>query len=367
MTVAAILPSRNEPSTIAAVTAAVDTALTDTALTDTVLTGCPGGAVVVHADSSDAPDTAARFAATGTRAAKVPLTGLPRGKGAQILAAAHHLDTHPSGRDVAAVVIADTDTRNPDPGVYRALLDRVAGGAALAIADYPRFWDEANLTNHLARPLIAAATGIDVPQPLAGDLAISRAALAAVRRAARALPPELGACVDGYGIDAFLLLRAAACGPVATVRIDTPKQHAGSFPHLPDIYHQAVPVLLHLTAATTPRLPQQQPPARYRAADRDIEPGRLRSMLSTLEHLSEGLDGYDESAWPLPVADAWHDVTSGTPAPDAARRLWPHCTRHVRDWLTSGQHATTSTRADQLAAAHARLHNAVLTSAGARR
>lgn len=349
MSVAVILPSRNEPTTIAAVTAAVDTALDN------------ARAVIVHADSSDTSATVEHFAAVPTRARKVGLTGLERGKGAQILAAARC----PEIADVEMVLIGDTDTRNPAPAVYRALLDRVRGGASLAIADYPRHWDEANLTNHLARPLIAAATGHDVPQPLAGDLAVSREALAAALRADDALPAVLAACVDGYGIDAFLLLTAATCGPVASVQLDQPKRHAGSFPHLPAIYHQAVPVLLHLTATWSP--PPASPgsgPVLYRAADRALEPGRLQTMLTTLDDFAPPLGGYDECPWPLPAADAWHAVNSGTPAPDAARQLWPHYTRRVRDWLTSGQHATTRQRAAMLAAAHARLHTA-LTPAGA--
>ncbi|MBX6391488.1 MAG: hypothetical protein IRZ08_21280 [Frankia sp.] len=352
MNTAAILPSRNEPATIAAVTAAVDTALAE------------HRSVIVHADSSDTPDTSECFAATGTRAAKVPLTGLVRGKGAQILAAARRPDLS----DADAVLIADTDTRGPDPAVYTALLDRVRDGAALAIADYPRHWDEANLTNHLARPLIAATTGHDVPQPLAGDLALSRAALDAVLDAARALPAEVAACVDGYGIDAFLLLTAATVGPIASVRLDGPKQHAGSFPHLAAIYHQAVPVLLHLTAPwTPPPAPPGGGPALYRAADRTVEPARLQAMLTTLDSFGPHPGGYDEHPWPLPAADAWHAVNSGTPAPDAARRLWPHYLRRVTDWLTSGPRATTRQREETLAAAHARLHAAVLTPAGARR
>ena len=346
-----ILPSRNEPTTITAVTTAVDTALGDT------------GAVIVHADSSDTPATAGQFAATGTLAAKVPMTGLARGKGAQILAAAHRPDL--TGAE--AVLIADTDTRNPNPAVYTALLERVQAGAAFAIADYPRHWDEANLTNHLARPLIAATTGHDVPQPLAGDLALSRDALDAVLRAVEALPAEVSACVDGYGIDAFLLLTAATVGPLASIRFDGPKQHAGSFPHLPAIYHQAVPVLLHLTATCAPPpVPPGSGPALYRAADRTVEPARLQAMLTTLDSFGPYLGGYDEHPWPLPAADAWHAVNSGTPAPDAARRLWPHYLRRVTDWLTSGQHGTTRQRAETLAAAHARLHTAVLTPAGAR-
>jgi len=352
MNAAAILPSRNEPFTIAAVTTAVDTALG---------AAC---AIIVHADSSDTPDTSERFTAADTRAAKVPLTGLTRGKGAQILAAARH----PEIALAEVVLIADTDTQNSDPAVYAALLDRVRAGSATAIADYPRYWDEANLTNHLARPLIAATTGHDVPQPLAGDLAISRMALAAVLRAVQDLPAGLSACVDGYGIDAFLLLTAAACGPVVSVRLDRPKWHAGSFPHLPAIYHQAVPVLLHLTATwgTRPAVASRVP-VLYRVADRTVEPARLRAMLSTLDGFDPHYGGYDEHPWPLPVADAWHAVNSGMPAPDAAGRLWPHYTRRVRNWLTSGQHATTRQRAQQLAAAHACLPTAVLTPTGARR
>ncbi|MGW0446203.1 hypothetical protein ACWDWV_12640 [Streptosporangium sandarakinum] len=82
---------------------------------------------------------------------------------------------------------------------------------------------------HRGRPLIAAA-GFDVPQPPAGDLALSREALAAVLRATEALPAQVAAGVDGYGIDAFILLAAAVIGPISSVQFDAPKRHAGSFP-----------------------------------------------------------------------------------------------------------------------------------------
>ncbi|GAA3733303.1 glycosyltransferase family protein [Salinactinospora qingdaonensis] len=350
MKAAAILPSRNEPSTIADVSAAVDTALG------------ARRAVIVHADSSDTPETAERFAAVSTHAHKIGLTGLVRGKGAQVLAAARC-----SGpAEAAAVLIVDTDTRNPKAAVYRALLESVRDGAALAIADYPRHWDEANLTNHVARPLIAATTGNDVPQPLAGDLAVSHEALVTAVRALRTLPAELSECVDGYGIDAFLLLTAATCGPVVSIRLDEPKQHAGSFPHLPAIYHQAVPVLLHLTAAWRPSpLPMPPSSALYRVAARELESARLEEMLSTLDGLiPTALRRYDERSWPLPVANAWHAVNSTASPFDAARQLWPHYLLRVRDWLTRGREATTGQRREALAVAHARLHTAVLTDAG---
>jgi hypothetical protein len=345
---AAILPSRNEPATIGAVTAAVDEAL-------------GGGAVIIHADSSDTPLTAAAFTAARTRAAKIPLSGLPRGKGAQVLAAARQAEA--AGADV--VLIADTDTRNPDPAVYRALLRAALDSTGLAIADYPRHWDEANLTSHLARPLIAAATGLDVPQPLAGDLALPGETLAAAARARAALPGGLAECAGGYGIDVFLLLTAAARGPVTSVWFPQPKLHAGSFPHLPAIYRQAVPVLLHLTARHSPGGAALPPaPAVYRAGDRLLAPQRLQEMLGVLDALVPPPGRYDEGPWPEPVAGAWRAVRSGTPAAEAAGRLWPHYVSRVRDWLTSGQGTAPGQRAAVLAAAHARLH-AALTCDGA--
>lgn len=231
MNVTVILPSRDEPATISAVTAAADQALD------------ADGTVIINADSSSTPATAAAFTATPTRAAKVTLTGLPRGKGAQVLAAA----SRPEAAAAGLLLIADTDTRNPDPAVYRALLHAARDAAGLAIADYPRHWDEANLTNHLARPLIAAAAGLDVPQPIAGDVALPGPVMAAVLRARAGLPAALAGCADGYGIDVFLLLTAARYGPVIPVPFPRAKLHAGSFPHLPSIYQQAVPVLLDLT------------------------------------------------------------------------------------------------------------------------
>ncbi|WP_055534698.1 hypothetical protein [Streptomyces graminilatus] len=57
--------------------------------------------------------------------------------------------------------------------------------------------DEANLTSRLARPLIAATTGHDVPQPLVGDLALSAFAVRTVRTAADTLDSQLHPAVDG--------------------------------------------------------------------------------------------------------------------------------------------------------------------------
>ncbi|MFI1965315.1 glycosyltransferase family 2 protein [Streptomyces pathocidini] len=342
--VTAILPSRNEPATIAAVTAAVDAALDDER------------AVIVHADSSDAPDTAEAFAAVPTRARTVALTGLPRGKGTQIRHAVERV------RPPGAVLIADTDTRRPDPQVYRALVNHACTGDGCAIADYPRHWYEGNLTSHLARPLIAAVTGLDVPQPLAGDLALSQAAVSAVGRAVNGLEPPLSQCVDGYGIDAFLLLSVAAAGEsVVPVRLSRPKEHAPSFGHLPPIFSQAVPVLLSLTASW-PLAPAPSPrPVVYRPDDRPLPQEQRSAMLAALDAFlpTGGAGRFERASWPLPLAHAWRAVSTGTPAHEAADRLWPHYVHHVRTWLADGSRAPSERRAQQLADAHLRLSAAL--------
>ncbi|MEV7471891.1 hypothetical protein AB0O20_36215 [Streptomyces kronopolitis] len=342
--VTAILPSRNEPATIAAVTAAVDTALDDER------------AVIVHADSSDAPDTAEAFAAVPTRARTVALAGLPRGKGAQIRHALERV------RPPGAVLIADTDTRRPDPQVYRALVNHARAAAGCAIADYPRHWYEGNLTSHLARPLIAAVTGLDVPQPLAGDLALSQAAATAVARAFDDLEPPLFQCVDGYGIDAFVLLSVAGAGEsVVPVRLSRPKEHAPSFGHLPPIFSQAVPVLLALTASW-PLAPASPPrPVVYRLDDRPLPPKQRSAMLARLDAFlsADGTDRFERASWPLPLAHAWRAVSAGTPAHQAADHLWPHYVHHVRTWLADASRAPSEGRAQQLADAHLRLSAAL--------
>jgi hypothetical protein len=327
--VVAILPSRDEADTIAAVTRAVDAALDD------------DRALIVHADSSSTPATAVAFRATATRARTVCLTGLPTGKGAQILRA---LDHH--GQE-CVVLLADTDTRNPDPATYRALLNIVVQGAVMALADYPRYWDEANLTNHLARGLIALATGHDVPQPLAGDLALSAAAIRSVPERYHALPGQLARCVEGYGIDAFLLQAAArAEEPIVPVRLARTKQHAPSFPHLPVIFAQAVPVLLHPAVSGLAMAPEV---GAFRLTDRELPARRLTRMLAQLRALRPAESRYDQTAWPHALAAAWRAVAGGVAAVTAAQWLWPAYLDHVSTWLadTSGM----ATRALTLRAA----------------
>lgn len=332
---AAVLPSpgHDQADAVAAVTAAIDAALDNP------------GAVIVRTGSCDDADTRAAFGETPTRARKVALA-TPGGRGAQILDALDWL-----GPGTGPVLIADTGTRSPEPAVYRALLDSVGNGSAMAVADHPRYWTEANFTNHLARPLLDVALGLDCPQPLALDLAVSPGTLTVLPTVLRAAAGSPAASVTGYGIGAVLLLAAARTGTVTPVQIGNPWHAAPLEPlaRLHDIHHQTVPVLLALTTARRARPRKPGPAPVYRTATRPVGRDDLVGMVAVLNGLAPYEPGFEDYPWPLPLANAWHTVRTGSAGPaEAARVLWPHYVNRVRDWITTrpgdGELAATHTR-----------------------
>ncbi|MDI5969413.1 hypothetical protein POF50_008660 [Streptomyces sp. SL13] len=188
---AAILPSCDDPETISGVTAAVDDALA----------GSPYG-VIIAADASPTPATRAVFENTPTRARKVALTCRQAGRDSQILEAL------PLAPHLAPVLIIDTTTTTPEPELYRALVRAVEHGGT-AVADHPHPHDEDLVTDLLVRPLIAGATGLDVPTPLSGDLALAPTDAAVVPTVVGRQDSELADAVKGFGIDPVLLLQTA--------------------------------------------------------------------------------------------------------------------------------------------------------------
>lgn len=312
---AAVLPSRNEAATVAGVARAVDQALT----------GWP--ALIINVDSSSDTTTHDAFTRTSLHATKRGLYDLPCGKGSQVMRGL--ADTGGAG----CVLMLDTDTRNPYPARYRRLVEAVLDGADLALLDYRRSWFEGNLTNHVARPLIATATGHDIPQPIGGDIALSRRAVEVVHATYSGLDDELQGCVDGYGIDAFIT-RTIACNPGATVTsipIDGVKRHAPSFPHLHDIFRQAVPVLLN----ASPSLPSWSLPSEpaFTLAPTALPAETLHDMDRRLAQLrADAPPASCTGEWPAPLADAWCQARAGEPAA-AATRLWPAYLDRVRAYL----------------------------------
>ncbi|MDA3644343.1 hypothetical protein LZ318_30975 [Saccharopolyspora indica] len=322
-----ILASQDATETITAVTQAVDDALCDDA---GLLEGVTS--LMLLADASATPGTALTFGAVRTRNRSLIRTDREHGRGQRIMHALTEV-TAPS-----PVLIADTANTTPSSETYRGLLDRVRGGAAIAIAEHPHFWDHGHglLTDLLARPLTAATLGQDVPTPLATDLALSPKAWRTVRAQWTKLAPELRRCAGGHGIDTFLLQAAATTGPIARVRVP----HVGGHPEpalaqLPRIYRDVAPLLL---APAATRIPQVVELALPRLAARRVHPEEITARRERLAGLARTEAG---AHWSAAVAGAWHSIATTTCEDardaadlvlDTAERLWPafvHQLRHA--------------------------------------
>lgn len=328
---AAVLPSRNEPATVAGVAAAVDEAIH------------PRRGRIVNVDASADDATSMAFREAATKAPRLSVTRSQPGKGLQVLAGLEFTSF------ADCVLVADTDTRTPSPATYRALVTAVLAGADLAIADYRRRWYEANLTNHVARPLIAAATGLDLPQPLAGDFALSASAVRTLLRAHGALPASgMRDAVDGYGIDAFVVRAVAeGGGQVCSTRFDTAKSHAPSFPHLKPIFDDAVPILLAPAVTRPAHLPGR--PA-FRLEPYELPSRVLADMLDRLDAMRATAGaGQTGARWSEVLSTAWQRARLDTA--EAASELWPHYLDRVRDYLRLAQNVGPHVAEHFLAAA----------------
>jgi hypothetical protein len=312
--VLAILPSREEAKTIARVVSEVDRAVSGY------------DSLIFNVDCSANGDTRQEFLSTRTSSPKRSLSSERVGKGHQVLLAIAE-----SIRPELCLML-DTDNHRPEAKIYEALLSTVYGGADLAIADYSRLWIEGNLTNHIARPVLYASIGLDLPQPISGDIAMSGRLAWNVLEQFRLIDIDvISHCVQGYGIDAFIVLVAAKAGfRIAQVPVTRRKFHATSFPHLPTIFRDATPILLA--------------PSFRRGGVRSGDwSGRFRlagtqsdlSVPSMIERL-EGLWPGDAPHLPTLLAEVWPSTRSDLLVHEGAAALWPAYVCAVKSYLRVG-------------------------------
>lgn len=165
------LPSSNEAESIPRVTADVDAALS----TLPVL----AEATLVNVDNSTSEATVHAFLRTPTRAPKVVLsTSCHVGKGANTLALLNHM----CERDFDALISVDTDLAGIPASWIHQMAVRLANGADACFPLRPAVWNGADLTYHLAYPVLAGVFGADLPEPLCGEIGLSRAMAEALLR-----------------------------------------------------------------------------------------------------------------------------------------------------------------------------------------
>ncbi len=317
--VVAVLPSRDEAETIGAVAKSIEDALRS----------CHRA--LINVDSSETPLTSEAFL-TGPTTAHRESIQCKRGKGWQVLEGLKHAD------DADIVLLADTDVRNPSDDIYRGMVDAVADGNDLAIAAYRRHWDEGNLTNHIMRPAFCALTGIDIDQPIAGDLAMSGdLARRVLKRSKQFEKTALASCIGGYGIDGLIV--AAANDSLSRPRIrtcpfETTKLHAPSFPHLPAIYRETVPVMLDAASRGMIRVGDWN--GTFQLGKRELSQASFDRMCHALRLEQRSASPETAMSWPKPLIRAIDQARAGADVIEVSKELWPAYIERVLEYLKVG-------------------------------
>ena len=245
------IPARDEECTVGAVARAADAGLH---------LARPGGTnVVVLAENGSTDGTVRRFTDTALRARKVVAStpGPGTGKGTNVFAVVDRA----LELDADGVLLLDADVRSTEPEWVGRLADAVDGDEpVLAVPSYRRNRFEANTTNHLASPLLAAVFGVHVQQPIGGEFAFNRAFL---ERATTWHRPDSAYL---YGIDVWLTANALR-EHMRVVEVPLGRKlHNSPFPKILRLPQQVLDSLFHVVLTTDRLRPPGPDLPRARAA-----------------------------------------------------------------------------------------------------
>ena len=159
------LPSYNEAETIAKVASDIDQAL--------LTLPFPVDAVLLNCDNASTDNTTGRFLEATTHFPKrVVTTEHAAGKGTNTVAILQHV----TDDSFDAVISVDTDLAEVPQEWIHGLAEALHEGADYCYPIRPPRWNGGDLTYHLAYPALAGVYGVDLREPLCGDVALSRRA-----------------------------------------------------------------------------------------------------------------------------------------------------------------------------------------------
>ena len=202
----------------------------------------------------------------------------------------------------AHLLLVDADLgAYPPANVSRFLGPERLARAGLILPLWCRPRGQGNSTDFLASPLLYAAFGARVRQPLAGQMFLGRRLLARI---------DVDQLPDDYGIDVALTMHALDRGlPVAQVALPFPEHQGGGNSHR---------IMTDVAGAMFRRLSQPPIPVR-----RDVSwPGRYWERLAEPPPAARSLEGLIEQLAPAGPAGRWREWLDRPP--ETMRDFWCH-------------------------------------------
>lgn len=224
----------NEAGTIGAVTKLVDQGLKELSL----LCGKTIEAKIINVDSESDDDTANVFKKTDTFFPKQSIIlSKPRGKGKNLLAFMRVAKQEKAD----CCLTIDADIRSAKVAWITELLKPVLNNEADYVTPlYARSRFEGSSTNHFAYPIVLAAGGENIRQPIAGDFAFNSKLIDVIQNSKIPDPAH------EYGIDIFLTL-SALTNHLRLVQVELDeKMHNPSFNKLEYMFPQIAASTLFL-------------------------------------------------------------------------------------------------------------------------
>ncbi|MBF6397891.1 glycosyltransferase [Nocardia cyriacigeorgica] len=324
------LPSFNGADTIGKVVSDIDSALRTLPF--------PVEAIHVNADSGSIDGTTAAFLAAETFYPKKAIdTGHWSGQGTNGRAALEMaVDT-----DADALLIVDTDLAAVDQTWVHALLGAVHDGRDFAYPLRPPTWNGGDLTYQLAYPLLAGASGVDLREPLCGDLALSRTA------ARNLIQAEWTADDLRFGFHVLVASTAVGSDHWTAARLEVRRRNplrsfgprpAGEFRMGDKFAETSASVRHHVRRLLNDPAPKAWTPSPAETpVDRefvvpDHDPDIARLAHTTAQQLRDDAHNYRLRCFPEPLRDHLIDFATGD---DVERgigwALWREC---LFAWLT---------------------------------
>ncbi|WP_235922162.1 glycosyltransferase family 2 protein [Lentzea tibetensis] len=325
------IPARNEATTVASVARAADEGLRQAFPNRTN--------VIVLADNGSTDGTADRFLDADLHAHQIVVrsTAAGTGKGTNVFAIAD------KARELGAdrVLLLDADVRSTEPQWIERLATAVDDDSpVLALPTYRRNRFEANTTNHLASPLLAAIFGVHVQQPIGGEFAFNAAFLERMTRWPRPASAYL------YGIDIWLTANALREHlRVAEVPLGR-KVHNSPFPKILHLPQQVLDSLFHVVSQLDRVRPAfRAAPVKREAVDGEFvrqDPDVIARVTTTTNHYLKAYQPdiqrllpsariLGPAPWGLWVgADDWPHLLA-----DAVEALADGCFEAARDHLVA--------------------------------